>query len=244
MINLLIPMAGKGSRFTTAGFKRPKPFIDVLGRTMIERVLDNLLCKDIKFILIAQKEHIQAEEVLISKIKKDYKVEFIPINQITEGAACTTLFAREYINNTNPLVIANSDQIVDVNFQDFIDDCLNRNLDGSIMTFKDPHRDTKWSFASIGQDGLVNEVAEKQPISDQATVGIYMFSKGSTYVNAAIDMIVRNQRINNEFYVCPVYNFAISNNSKIGIYEIDYNKMHGLGTPKDLKIYIESIIEQ
>ena len=234
-------MTGKGSRFRKAGFQRPKPFIDVLGQTMIERVLDNLSCDDIKFILIAQQEHIQAEKALISKIKKDYNVEFIPINQITEGAACTTLFARQHINNSYPLVIANSDQIVDINFQDFVNDCLNRKLDGSIMTFKNTYRDTKWSFASIDEKGLVKEVAEKKAISDQATVGIYMFTEGSIYVNAAIDMIVRNERINNEFYVCPVYNFAIANNSKIGIYEIDYTKMHGLGTPKDLQAYIESV---
>ena len=135
-------------------------------------------------------------------------------------------------------MIANSDQLVDINFQAFIDDCLNKNLDGSIMTFKEPTRDTKWSFASTNEEGLVERVAEKVAISDQATVGIYMFSKGSIYVNSALDMIIRNQRTNNEFYVCPAYNFAIQNKYKIGIYEIPQNHMHGLGTPEDLETYI------
>ena len=238
MINVLIPMAGRGSRFIEAGITTPKPFIDVMGMTMIERVLENLACKDVHYLLIAQEEHINKHADLIAKIKSKYQADFIPINQITEGAACTTLFAREFINNSNALVIANSDQLVDINFQAFIDDCLNKNLDGLIMTFKDPTRNTKWSFASTNEEGLVESVAEKVAISDQATVGIYMFRKGSIYVNSALDMIIRNQRTNNEFYVCPTYNFAILKKYKIGIYEIPQNHMHGLGTPEDLNTYI------
>ncbi|SVE61230.1 uncharacterized protein METZ01_LOCUS514084, partial [marine metagenome] len=132
MINVLIPMAGRGSRFIEAGITTPKPFIDVMGMTMIERVLENLVCKDVHYLLIAQEEHINKHVDLVAKIKSKYQVDFIPISQITEGAACTTLFAREFINNSNALVIANSDQLVDINFQAFIDDCLNKNLDGSI----------------------------------------------------------------------------------------------------------------
>ena len=238
MINVLIPMAGNGSRFVKAGFRTPKPFIEVMGKTMIERVLENLNCKDVNYLLIAQENHIKKYKDLINKIKSKFRVSFIPISQVTEGAACTTLFARKFINNSDPLVIANSDQIVDINFQSFIDDCLKKNLDGSIMTFEDPKKNTKWSFASINNEGLVDKVAEKKAISDQATVGIYMFRQGSTYVNSTIDMIIRNERTNNEFYVCPVYNFAIQNNYKIGIYEIPKNRMHGLGTPEDLEIFI------
>lgn len=232
-------MAGKGSRFKEVGEVRPKPFIKIMGKTMIERVLENLNCEGAHFILIAQEKHLEDYADIVNEICNKYSIEFVTIDQITEGAACTCLFARRLINNSFPLVIANSDQIIDIDFQEFIDDCFNKNLDGSIMTFKDLSMDPKWSFAAIGSDGLVSRVAEKMPISNQATVGIYMFKTGSIFIDSAIDMIARNERTSNEFYVCPTYNFAISNNSRIGIYEINQNQMHGLGTPEDLKKFIE-----
>ena len=205
---------------------------------MIVRILENLYCKNAKYILIAQQEHMKQEAILVKKIEKEFNVIFQPIRHITEGAICTVLHARKFINNNEPLVIANSDQIVDIDFQSFVNDCLYRNLNGSIMTFKDPEKNTKWSFAKTDSDGLVMEVREKAPISDIATVGIYMFSQGKYCVDAAIDMIVQNDRVNNEFYVCPVYNYAIINGNKIGVYDIPFEAMHGLGTPSDLKNYL------
>ena len=240
-INIVIPMAGEGSRFSNSGYNKPKPFIDVLGKPMIVRVLDNLKCNNSRFILIARKDHLVQEKNLVKKIKKAYNVEFLPIDHLTEGAACTVLHSRGFINNSNPLVIANSDQIIDINFQEYIDDCLSRQLDGSIMTFKDPHKSTKWSFAKTNSKGFVTEVKEKVAISDLATVGIYMFKEGNKFVDATIDMIVKNDRVNNEFYVCPVYNYSIMNNQKIGIYNIEYEQMHGIGTPEDLEIYVNLI---
>jgi len=241
MVNVLIPMAGQGSRFIKAGIGTPKPFIEILGKPMIIRVLENLRGDNTRFILIARQEHMESEKETVRMIKENYNVTFIPINQVTEGAACTALFARDFINNNEPLVIANSDQIVDMDFQAFVEDCLDRALDGSIMTFKDPYKDTRWSFASVDAQGFVKEVREKVAISDMATVGIYMFRKGSFYVDAAVDMIIRNDRVNNEFYVCPVYNYAIKNGNEIGIYDIKFEQMHGVGTPEDLEQYIHSI---
>lgn len=240
MINIVVPMAGAGSRFAEAGYEKPKPFIDVAGKPMIVRVLENLACPDANYILIARKEHMEAEPGLVKQIEQDYGATFIPINKMTEGTACTVLHARCYINNENPLMIANSDQIVDTSIADYVNDCRNRQLDGSILTFIDPHRDPKWSFARVGDDGMVAEVKEKVPISGYATVGIYLFSKGKLFVDAAIDMIVENDRVNNEFYTCPVYNYAICNGARVGIYGIEFEQMHGIGTPDDLKIYIEN----
>jgi len=237
-INIIIPMAGAGSRFSDAGYTKPKPFIDVLGKPMIVRVLENLVCKNAKYVLIARNEHLEQEIELVKNIESNFPVTFRAIGHLTEGAACTVLHAREFINNDEPMVIANSDQIVDINFQDYVNDCIDRNLDGSILTFKDSEKSTKWSFASTDTTGMVKEVREKVPISDTATVGIYMFRKGREYVDAAIDMIVKNDRVNNEFYVCPVYNYAINNQKRIGIYDIPFNTMHGIGTPEDLKSYI------
>ncbi|EKE03244.1 MAG: hypothetical protein ACD_20C00228G0010 [uncultured bacterium] len=236
MINIVIPMAGAGSRFLQAGYDKPKPFIEVLGIPMICHVLENLKIKDAKFILLARKEHVEAEKETVDYIKSNYNVEFILIDKLTEGAACTVLYAHKFINNDEPLLIANSDQIVDMNVSDYIQDNFNRNLDGSILTFEDNH--PKWSFAKIDDNGIVTEVKEKEPISNYATVGIYLFTKGRTFVESAIDMIVRNDRVNNEFYVCPVYNYSIKAGANVGIYNINKDQMHGTGTPEDLNLYI------
>lgn len=241
MINILIPMAGLGSRFAKAGYKKPKPFIDVSGKPMIVRVLENLKYPDAKYILVAQWEHLQKEKELVEKIEHEFNAVFVPIEKLSEGTACTVLYARKFINNSTPLLIANSDQIVDIDIAAFIDDCKNRELDGSILTFVDEHKDPKWSFAKIDEDGLVKEVKEKEVISPYATVGIYLYSRGSDFVNSAVDMIARNDRVNNEFYTCPTYNYAIKDGLKIGIYNIRFNQMHGIGTPEDLNSYLKII---
>ncbi|EEP8948031.1 lipopolysaccharide biosynthesis protein, partial [Campylobacter jejuni] len=239
-MNIVIPMAGLGSRFAKAGFDKPKPFIDVLDKPMIVRVLENLKYKDARYILIARKEHLTKEKKLVDEIKNNFNVEFIPIDKLTEGTACTVLYARKYINNDMPLMIANSDQIVDINIADFINDSFKRGLDGSILTFIDKEKNPKWSFAKLNND-LVVEVKEKEAISEFATVGIYFFNKGKIFVESAIDMIIENDRVNNEFYTCPVYNYAIKSGAKIGIYNIDFSKMHGIGTPEDLEKYINHL---
>ena len=241
MINIVIPMAGQGSRFAKAGYEKPKPFIDVDGKPMIVRVLENLAYPDARYILIARREHMEKEAELVKQIEKEFNAIFIPIDKLTEGNDCTVLYARKYINNDEPLLIANSDQIVDMNIADFIDDCKDRNLDGSILTFIDHYKDPKWSFAKLDENNLVTEVKEKVVISEFATVGIYLYSKGKDFVDASIDMIIENDRVNNEFYTCPTYNYAIKEGSKIGIYNIEFEQMHGIGTPEDLNIYLEKI---
>lgn len=242
MINIVIPMAGLGSRFAIAGYEKPKPFIDVAGRSMIVRVLENLKVPDARYILIARKEHIEQEAELVAQIEKEFNAIFIPIERLTEGTACTVLYARKYINNNQPLLIANSDQIVDINIAYFLKDCENRKLDGSILTFIDKHKDPKWSFVKLDDHHFVTEVREKIVISEYATVGIYLYSRGQDFVNAAVDMIIENDRVNNEFYTCPTYNYAIKNGAKIGIFNIEYSQMHGLGTPEDLNMYLEKIL--
>ena len=241
-MNIVIPMAGKGSRFEMAGYAKPKPFIDVNGKPMISRVIDNLYYPGAKYYLIARHDHIEQEKELVEQIKETYDAEFIPIKDITEGTACTVLFARKYINNSSPLLIANSDQLVDTSIEAFVNDCFNRNLDGSILCFIDKEKNPKWSFAKTGKNGILTEVKEKLAISDLATVGIYLFSKGSVFVDAAIDMIVRNERVSNEFYTCPVYNYAIKNGYRFGVYNISESGMHGLGTPEDLVAYMAALL--
>lgn len=239
MINIVIPMAGQGSRFAKAGYEKPKPFIDVDGKPMIVRVLENLAYPDARYILIARKEHIEKEAELVAQIEKEFNAIFIHIDKLTEGTACTVLYARKYINNDEQLLIANSDQIVDMNIAEFIDDCKDRNLDGSILTFIDHFKDPKWSFVALDENNLVTEVKEKVVISEFATVGIYLYAKGRDFVDASVDMIIENDRVNNEFYTCPAYNYAIKEESKIGIYNIEFEQMHGIGTPEDLNSFLQ-----
>ena len=231
-------MAGLGSRFVEAGFKNPKPFIDVAGLPMIVRVLENLKTDDSRFILILQKSFMERFGAELEKVKREFDVIFIPIDLITEGAACTSLFALDYINNSSPLIIANSDQLIDLEVSDFINDAYHRKLDGSILVFES--NESKWSYVKVNKNGYMISLKEKSVISTNATVGIYYFTKGSDYVLAATRLIINNDRVNNEFYVAPTYNYLVNEyDKKIGIYTIDRSQMHGLGTPNDLKEYLE-----
>ncbi|WP_197550608.1 glycosyltransferase family 2 protein [Helicobacter winghamensis] len=237
-MNILIPAAGAGSRFAKEGYEKPKPFIDVLGKPMIVRVLENLNVDNAHYIIILQKTHLEQEKELCNKISKDYNVSFVSVESLTEGTVCSVLYARELINNNTPLMIANSDQIIDIDINEYINDCKNRNLDGSILCFKDKEKSPKWSFVRMNGE-LITEVKEKEVISDIATVGIYLFSKGSLFMDSAIDMIARNERVNNEFYTAPTYNYAIKNGARIGCFLMEFEQMHGIGTPTDLEKYIK-----
>ena len=240
MINIVIPMAGAGSRFSQAGYQKPKPFIDVNGKPMIVRVLENLAFPQARYILVARKEHLDADVSLVKYIENNFNAVFIPIDKLTEGTACTILYAHKYINNEQPLLIANSDQIVDMSIADFITDCQKRELDGSILTFIDTQRDPKWSFVKLNSHQLVTQVQEKKAISDVASVGIYLYRYGHDFVNAAIEMLIERDRVNNEYYTCPTYNYAIKAGKKIGIFNIAFERMHGIGTPEDLNSYLLS----
>lgn len=240
MINIVIPMAGLGSRFIQEGYDTPKPFINVFGKPMILHVLDNMFIDDARFIIVGRKEHLDKEKKLVNFISSKYEVIFIEAEKLTEGTACTVLYAHKYINSDVPLVIANSDQIIDIKISDYLNDCFHRELDGSILTFTDPSGNLNWSYAKTDDDGFVMKVKEKQPISKYASAGIYLYAKGKYFVESAIDMIVEQNKVNNEYYTCPTYNYLIQNNLKIGIYNINYSQMHSLGTPSELEYYLDN----
>ena len=232
-LNVLIPMAGAGSRFEKAGYTFPKPLIDINGEPMIKVVTENLNV-DANFIYIVQKSHREKYnlDTLLNLISPNCKI--VEVDGLTEGAACTTLLAKNFIDNDYPLLMANSDQFVEWNSNEFLYKMNETNSDGGILTFRSTH--PKWYFAKIDESGFVTEVAEKNPISDIATVGIYFWKKGSDYVKYAQQMIDKNKRVNDEFYVCPVFNEAIKDGKKIRIFEIQ--NMWGLGTPEDLNTFL------
>jgi len=233
-MNVLIPMAGAGSRFEQAGYTFPKPLIDVNGKPMIQRVVDNLNI-DARHIFIVQKSHYEkyALKHMLNLIAPN--CEIVQVEGMTEGAACTTLLAKEFIDNDEPLVLANSDQYVEWDSNQFMYSAMADDIDGSILTFEATH--PKWSYARLNDDGFVTEVAEKKPISKHATVGVYFWRRGSDYVRSAESMIQKNIRVNNEFYVCPVYNEALLDGARVKTFHID--KMWGLGTPEDLDVFLK-----
>ncbi len=236
MINIVIPLAGEGKRFQEVGYTVPKPFIDIYGKSMIQRVVESLNI-DAIYTFIVRKEHVQeySRFEIFKRISKN-NYDIIVLNKITEGAACTTLLAKEYINNNNELIIANADQIIEWCPTEFLNHA--RKFDGCILTFKANH--PKWSYAKINNE-LVVEVAEKKVISDMATVGVYYWKYGSDYVKYAEQMINKNIRTNNEFYVCPIYNEAILDNKRIGVFEV--KNMYGVGDPESLENYKEYLNE-
>lgn len=234
-LNVLIPMAGAGSRFENAGYTFPKPLIDVNGEPMIKVIVENLNI-DANFIYIVQRNHREKYnlDTLLNLITPNCQI--VEVDGVTQGAAVTTLLAKSLINNERPLLISNSDQYIEWNSNEFLYKVYETKLDAAILTFKSTH--PKWSFVKCDEFGYVTEVAEKKPISDKATVGIYYWSKGSDYVRYAEQMISKNIRTNNEFYVCPVFNEAIEDKKRIKTYDVE--KMFGLGTPEDLKFYLEN----
>ena len=234
-MNVLIPMAGAGSRFAEQGYTFPKPLIEVGTKPMIQVVVDNLNI-EANYIFIVQKEHYEKYnlETVLNIVAPGCTI--VQTEGITEGAACTTLLAKEYINNEEPLIIANSDQFVEWNSNEVLYAFTTEGVDGGILCFNSTH--PKWSYAKLDDTGFVSEVREKQPISTNATVGIYYWSRGSVYVASAERMIERDIRTNNEFYVCPVFNELIEDGGKVRVKTIEESGMWGLGTPEDLNNFI------
>jgi dTDP-glucose pyrophosphorylase len=239
MLNIVIPMAGAGSRFAKAGYTDPKPLIKIHGVPMVNVVVNNLKpSRPHRFIFIVQRAH-DEEYNLTSQLKEwDPNCEVVYTEGLTEGAACTVLLAKNLINNDDQLMIANSDQFVDCNINDYLNAMDENQYDGIIMTMEAD--DPKWSFVGFDANGLVNKVVEKEVISHEATVGIYNFQNGSDFVRVAEQMIQDDDRVNGEFYVAPAYNYLINKGSKIGIYNIgsEADGMYGLGIPTDLDLFL------
>ncbi|RTP97311.1 glycosyl transferase family 2 [Enterobacter sp. WCHEn045836] len=240
MLNIVIPMAGYGSRFSQAGFIDPKPFIPVAGVPMIELVINNLRpALPHRFIFVCLQEHLTRYQFRhrLEALAPGCKIISLP--GVTEGAACTVLEAAPFIDNGDPLMIANSDQWVDVDIDLYLSQMDNRKLDGLIMTMAS--RDPKWSYVLLDEDKKVCQVVEKEVVSDEATVGIYNFRRGQDFCRLARDMISGNVRSQGEFYVAPVYS---------GLYREGYTDiatynvgevgagMYGLGTPADLADFL------
>jgi len=233
MVNIVIPMAGEGKRFAEAGYDIPKPFIDVAGKQMIRRVIENLLVPEVTITFICRSEHVK----YFDDLSRLYDINILALNSKTEGAVCTVLRAEHLVNNDTPLIIANCDQLIlQLSMSDFLRKA--ENYDGFAITFNstNPHH----SYMRL-HAGEVVEVAEKKVISDNAVAGIYYYKKGSEFVKYAKQMIKKNIRFNNEFYISPVFNEFLLDGKHLGTYEVSVNNKHMLGTPEELKIFLDKV---
>ncbi len=233
-LNIVIPMAGEGSRFAKAGYTFPKPLIEVHQKPMIQIVVESLGLKG-NFIYIVKKEHLEKYNLKSFLNIITPKCKIITIDKLTEGAACTVLLSKKYINNSKPLIISNSDQFIEWNTSESMYSFSTNKVDGAILTFTATH--PKWSYAKVDKNNNVIRVAEKKVISNNATVGVYYWKHGKDFVKYANQMIAKNIRVNNEFYVCPVYNEAIKDKKRVKIKSVD--SMWGLGTPEDLDYFLK-----
>jgi dTDP-glucose pyrophosphorylase len=238
-LNIVVPMAGRGSRFANAGYDVPKPLIPVGGRPMIQWIIENIRPgRPHRFIFLCLAEHLDRYPAVPAELRRLCPgCEIVPVRAVTEGAACTVLLAREFIDSEAPLMIANSDQIVDLAIDDYLAAGDAPGVDGLIMTFWSDH--PKWSYCRMRADRTVSEVVEKQVVSNEATVGIYNFQHGRDFVRAADAMIAADLRVNNEFYVAPCYNQLIAEGARIVVKETgrEYAGMYGLGIPEDLEFF-------
>lgn len=224
-------MAGLGKRFVDAGYKLPKPLIDVDGKEMIQVVLDSLNLEG-NYVFIVQKE--QAEKYDFHNVlsKKGRNYTLLTTEGLTCGAACTTLIAEGKLDDSEPLLIVNSDQYIKWDSNRFISSIGEE--DGIILTFNSD--EDKFSYVRE-EGGKVIEVAEKRVISNKATVGIYYWKSTKYYFDCVRKMMELDKKVNGEFYICPVYNEAIDENKIIKTYDVE--EMQCLGTPDDLKRFVE-----
>ena len=229
-------MAGEGSRFAKEGYTFPKPLIDVNGKPMIQTVVENLDF-DAQYIFLVRQEHIEKYSGLEGTLERitNGNCEIVPVDKLTEGAACTALLAKDYINDDDDLLIANSDQFIEYEPENFKTLKSMIDVDGIVFTFNAVH--PKWSFVRVNSRGVAVEVAEKNPISNIATCGIYWYRRGSDFVKYAEQMIEKDIRVNNEFYIAPVYNELIEDGKALIPFYV--HAMHGLGTPEDLREFLK-----
>lgn len=239
MLTVVIPMAGRGSRFADVGYELPKPLLPVHGVPMIEVVVRNLTPREpCRFVFICRREHVEEYGFVPALRDVAPGCEIVTVDQVTEGAACTVMLAEREADPDDVLVIANSDQWVDCDIDFHLSVMRDESLDGLIMTMTAD--DPKWSFVELDEGSRVTNVVEKEVVSTEATVGIYTFARGGDFFRAARSMIAADKRVNGEFYVAPAYNELIAEGAAIGIDNVGSEGagMYGLGTPNDYETFL------
>lgn len=237
-MRVVIPAAGAAKRFQEKGFREPKPLIEVKGKPLIQWATDSLpFVAPEDFLFLVREDHIR-EFAIDSRLRDLYSPRsvIVPVDRVTEGAACTVLLAERWIDNDEPLIIMNCDVAFRAPLGEAIARCRTGGMDGLLTTFESTS--PRFSFARVDAvTGCVTEVAEKEPISNIATGGCYFVTRGADFVRGTKEMIRKNIRVNNEFYVAPVYNQLVARDCKIGIVPCEW--LVSLGTPDEVEAFVE-----
>jgi dTDP-glucose pyrophosphorylase len=238
-MNALVLMSGSSQSFIEAGYPYPKNLVEIAGKPMMQRVIDSLLpltAINSRYVCVLRRD--ENRKFYTSKslqlMYPDIKIVEIPSN--TTGAACSALLAVDHIDNDQPLIICNGDQILQgVDLSGVVKDFQRQELDAGVVVFNDIH--PRWSFVKCSKDGLVIEAAEKRPISKHATAGVYYYARGREFVRSAMEMIKKDAHVNGAFFICPALNEMILQQARIGIHPIDRNQYRSLATPADVVAY-------
>jgi len=236
MINLLIPLAGTDGFFNKSEYPYPKPLIEINNKTMIEHVIENYnsIKEDKQYIFIVNSEDCRKHHLdNVLNLLTDNACQIIKLDSLTQGAACSALMAIECINNSTPLVIANADQLFDINLEDIISNF--EDVDGGVITFNSVH--PRWSYARTDEENFIVETAEKRPLSKHAIAGFYYFKKGSDFITSAMNMIKKDVNLNGLYYISPTLNEMVLQNKKLIINEIGNDKYHTFYTPQKIQEY-------
>jgi HAD superfamily hydrolase (TIGR01509 family) len=237
-LTIIIPMAGQGKRFIEEGYSFPKPLIDIKGKPMIQWVTENIGVNG-RFIFIVTEEDYDKYNLQFLLNLLEPNCEIIKVKEPTNGAAETVLLAKDLISES-PVAIINSDQYMNWNSNEFFYAMAADECDGGIVTFESTH--PKWSFVQTGEDGFVTETAEKKPISNMATAGVYYFRVGSDFVKYAEQMIKKGLSVNGDYYVCPVFNELIADKGRVRAFPIE--GMWSFSTPEDVTLFVNQYTEE
>ncbi len=242
-MNLVIPIASNSKFFTIEDYGYPKPLIEIMGKPMIQHVVENLtqeMTFEKTIFIVKQDEcdkyHLDNTLTLLSPIKP----ELIKLRADTQGALCSILLAIEYINDAEPLLIANADQIFDGGITNYLNLFLTSDLDAACLTFNSVH--PRWSYVRIDQNNLVVETAEKRPISKHAVAGLYMYKKGSDFVKYGMNSIRHGTNVDGKYYISPVFNEFLLAGKKVGHFEIANDKYHTFYSPQKIEEYESQFI--
>lgn len=238
MLQIVVPLGGKASRFQERGYTFPKPLIEIGSRSMIEVVLENLSPpKPHQYTFICRKEHLAQFYLgdMLQLLAPGCRI--LPLESDTAGALCSVLLAIDQLDLDEEILIANGDQFISGGLKPFYQACRQPGIDGCILTFTATH--PRWSFVKTDAKGFVTATAEKKPISKQATAGLYYFRRARDLIEGAEKLIVKGLTTSGQFFVCPVYNELILAGKKITTHHLPDGAMHSLGTPEDVDLFLK-----
>jgi NDP-sugar pyrophosphorylase family protein len=240
----IILLSGADDLFRDAGHLYPKSLVEIAGVPLVQRVLDSLggvRQRSSRVICTVRREedrkyHTSAVIRLIEP-----RADVVLVDE-TAGAACSALLAIEHLSVDDPLVVINGDQLLRLDILEMLDEFKERDVDGGIVVFEAVH--PRWSYVRCDSNGLVVEAAEKRPISNLATAGIYYFKRAGDFISATMSMIKKNAHVGNSYYVCPIYNELVLRQARIGIIKVPKSEYFSLATPSSVEAFQTEVVEK